>query len=513
MGTQIDKNTLLKAMKDYVYVTTQSGPIVPSKTKVIKMLTKQIPDPVKKPQDGEDWDHRTYDQNKPLVYGKNLITTRDLYKKVFTEAVTNTAYRGMRMNLASIDMKETHCKFIINRRDHDMLVELFYPNENENISVKLTSDTGLSNLYEVSLQSPQFVNNFGYTILKTCDELIDSNNTYDVGNDLDTMQTLNGLGNGSEDASNSWMATDSSIYHECVDSGLAQLLNMCNAVTLLEDGEQAPGAEAFAMDGEEQDIAPPENIPGMENNAIGAGDVNGSDDDKNALVDMKSAIFDNMSSVSHQALDTLGKILSQKMSQDAKEGGQTGRGFSLSPSEIYNGTKPMKNEDPKDVFNAFFKEFQELERNQVPEEKIQEFLDYLDDPQTADVSLTEFNDKLTEIFPDAMNAPTASPSDMSTSDLSLPGETAFGGGAASTDGFDLDAPVDPSAMDASNDFMNDGSFGAMMDQVGGEQVDLPPEGEDFAFGTEEDELGADVGPSQQPADKTKESAASLTNIG
>ena len=140
------------------------------------------------------------------------------------------------------------------------------------------------------------------------------------------------------------------------------------------------------------------------------------------------------------------------------------------------------------------------------------FLDYLDDPQTADVSLTEFNDKLTEIFPDAMNAPTSAPSDMSTSDLSLPGETAFNGDTASADGFDLDAPVDPSAMNPSNDFMNDGSFGAMMDQVGGEQVDLPPEGEDFAFGTEEDELGADVGPSQQPADKTQESAASLTNI-
>ena len=510
MGTQIDKNTLLKAMKDYVYVTTQSGPVVPSKTKVIKMLTKQIPDPVKKPQDGDDWDHRTYDQNKPLVYGKNLITTRDLYKKVFTEAVTNTAYRGMRMNLASIDMKETHCKFIINRRDHDMLVELFYPNENENISVKLTSDTGLSNLYEVSLQSPQFVNNFGYTILKTCDELIDSNNTYDVGNDIDTMQTLNGLGNGTEDASNSWMATDSSIYHECVDSGLSQLLNMCNAVNLLEDGEQAPGAEAFSMDGQEQDIAPPDNIPGMDNGgAIGAGDVNGSDDSKNALVNMKTDIFDNMSNVSHQALDTLSKILSQEMSQKAKEGGQTGRGFALSPSEIYNGTKPMKTEDPKYVFNAFFKEFPELERNQVPEDKIQEFLDYLDDPQTADVSLTEFNDKLTEIFPDAMNAPQASASDMSTSDLS---DLGFGDKTASPEGFDLDAPVDPSAMDASNDFMNDGSFGAMMDQVGGEQVDLPPEGDDFGFGLEEDELGADIGPSQQPADKTQESAASLTNI-
>ena len=510
MGTPIDKNKLLKAMKDYAYVTTQSGPVVPSKTKVIKMLTKQIPDPVKKPQDGDDWDHRTFDQNKPLIYGKNLITTRDLYKKVFNEAVTNTAYRGMRMNLASIDMKETHCKFIINRRDHDMLVELYYPNENDNISVKLTSDTGLNNLYEVSLQSPQFTKNFGYTILKTCDELIDSNNTYDVGNDLDTMQTLTGLGNGTEDQSNSWMATDSAVYHECVGSELSQLLNLCNAVSLLEDGEQAPGAEDFAMDDGQQDLDPPTNIPGMNNNGgMDAGDVNGGDSNSTELVNMKTELFDNPQSLSHQACDNLSKILSFEMADESKKGNQTGKGFALSASEIYNGTRPLKTEGYKNLLNAFFKEYPDLERNEVPSDKIQEFLDYLDDPNTAEVTLTEFNDVLTELFPDAMNKPDTTGSEMSTDQLDpLEGEAAVKN--PSSDGLNLDAPA---AVGGGSSFMNDGSWEATMDQVNdAPQVDLPPEGDEFGFGVQEDELGADMGPSQQPADKMKESAAAMTNI-
>lgn len=509
MGTPIDKNKLLKAMKDYAYVTTQSGPVVPSKTKVIKMLTKQIPDPVKKPQDGDDWDHRTFDKNKPLIYGKNLITTRDLYKKVFNEAVTNTAYRGMRMNLASIDMKETHCKFIINRRDHDMLVELYYPNENENISVKLTSDTGLNNLYEVSLQSPQFTKNFGYTILKTCDELIDSNNTYDVGNDLDTMQTLTGLGNGTEDPSNSWMATDSAVYHECVGSELSQLLNLCNAVSLLEDGEQAPGAEDFAMDDGQQEIEPPTNIPGMNNNGgMDAGDVNGGDsaDDGKQTTTLLDGLTENKSEVQNAALDTLAKIIAQQSADQAKN---SGSGYALSASEIFNGTQPLKNQGFDKIVPAFVKAFPEFEQTEVPQEQIDKFIEYINDPQTSEVSLSEFNDKLTEIFPDAMHKPDTTGSEMSTDQLDpLEGEASFNN--QSSDGLNLDVPA---ALNGGSSFMNDGSWASTMDQVNNApQVDLPPEGDEFGFGVQEDEFGADIGPSQQPADKMKESAAAMTNI-
>ncbi len=510
MGNPIDKNTLIKAMKDYVYVTTQSGPIVPSKTKVIKMLTKQTPNPVKKPQDSDDWDHRIYDQNKPLIYGKNLITTRDLYKKVFNEAVTNTAYRGMRMNLASIDMKETHCKFIINRRDHDMLVELYYPNENKNISVKLTSDTGLNNLYEVSLQSPQFTNNFGYTILKTCDQLIESNNTYDVGNDLDTMHTINGLGNGTEDQSNSWMATDSAIYHECVDSELSQLLNLCNAVSLLEDGEQAPGAADFAMDDGQQDFAPPSNIPGMDGNgSMGADDVNGSDSDAETTMTLIDGMTEKKSQVQNAALDTLAKIVSQKNADKAKDAGS---GFALSASELYNGTEPVKNKGFDDIMKAFINAFSDLEQVEVPVEQITKFIDYINDPQTSEVSLAEFNDKLTEIFPEALHKQDTTSSDMST-DIKeqLPGEEAIKN--QNSFGTSLDQPADPGIFGASS-YEQDGSFADMMDQANGgtPQVDIPPVGEDFGLGVGEDELGADIGPSQQPADKMKESAAAMTNI-
>ena len=510
---QIDKDKLLKAMKEMVYVSTESGPVVPSRTKVIKMLTKQVPDPVKKPQDNEDWDHREYDMNKPLTYGKNLITTRDLYKKVFTEAVTNTAYKGMRMNLASIDMKETHCKFIINRRDHDMLVELFYPNENENITVKLTSDTGLSNIYEVPLESPQFTNNFGYTILKTCDQLIDSNNTYDVGDDLDTMQFVNGLGNGTEDISNSWHAEDSAIYHESVGSELGKLLNMCNAINLLEDGEQAPGAEDFSMGGD--DMPAPDSVPGMD-----GGDVNGTDFSEvdDSLVNFKDALFDGKSDLTNvnasgvgvtggsSALDNLGKMISEKMADMVSGQNKQNSGISLSGKEIYTGTVGIMDQSPDSVINAFFQYYPELDTT-VAESQVQKFVEYINNPGTDNLTLAEFNDKLAELFPDVYTDGTAEDDNqMNTDNVGLPGEENFGGDV----GFDPNEPVDASFMGddfgGGGDFMDDGSFGAMMDQVGGDEVPLPDEG------GEDMEFGADNGPSQQAVDKQDEVIGAMTNI-
>jgi hypothetical protein len=74
----------------------------------------------------------------------------------------------------------------------------------------------------------------------------------------------------------------------------------------------------------------------------------------------------------------------------------------------------------------------------------------------------------------------------------------------------LDAPA---AFDGGSSFMDDGSWESTMDQVNNApQVDLPPADDEFGFGVQEDELGADMGPSQQPADKMKESAAAMTNI-
>ena len=517
--SHIDKEKLIKALKEFNYVSTQSGPIEPSRTKIIKAMTQQTLSPVSKPQDGEDWDKREYKLNKDLSYGKNLITTKDLYKKVFTEAVTNTAYRGMRMNLSSIDMKETHCKFIINRRDHEVMVELYYPNENENITVKLLTDNNLSNLYEVPLDSPQFMKNFGYTILKTCDELIDSNNTYDVGDDLDTMQTLGGFGNDLTDL-NDTLLQPSAMLRESVDSDLGKLLNLCNAVALMEadeeienapdaGGEQAPGADAFAMG---DDGGMPEPPP------MDSGDVNGTDagTGEDATINFRDALLDGeMQTINadgdsvngnSSALDNLSKVVAARMADMQKDARNGNTGVELSSDEIYHGTVGLDKQSPRDIINAFFEYFKELD-DMVTQKQVDQFMEFLTNPGTESITLDAFDRELKKIFPDKYDE---SSNDMGLDDGSLMGEESFGAGAG--DNFDMGEPVDVGGIMGGGDFMDDGSFGAMMDtvnppEVGDDSMDV---GMDFG-GSEE--FGANTDNSQQAVDKQDEAIGALTNIG
>ena len=51
MASHIDKDKLIKALKELNYVSTKSGPVEPSRTKVIKAMTQQTLAPVDKPQD------------------------------------------------------------------------------------------------------------------------------------------------------------------------------------------------------------------------------------------------------------------------------------------------------------------------------------------------------------------------------------------------------------------------------------------------------------------------------
>ena len=525
--SHIDKEKLIKALKEFNYVSTKSGPIEPSRTKIIKAMTQQTLSPVSKPQDGEDWDKREYKLNKDLSYGKNLITTKDLYKKVFTEAVTNTAYRGMRMNLSSIDMKETHCKFIIVRRDHEVMVELYYPNENENITVKLLTDNSLSNLYEVPLDSPQFLKNFGYTILKTCDDLIDSNNTYDVGDDLDTMQTLGGFGNDLTDL-NDTLLQPSAMLRESVDSDLGKLLNLCNAVALMEakevsdevsdevientpdeGDEQAPGAEAFSMGSNDSILEP---------TPMNSGDVNGTDagTGEDATINFREALLDgDMQTINadgdsvngnSSALDNLSKVVAARMADMQKDTRNGNTGVELSSDEIYHGTVGLDKQSPRDIINAFFEYFKELD-DMVTQKQIDQFMEFLTNPGTESITLDAFDRELKKIFPDKYDE---SSNDMGMDDVSLMGEDRFGAGAE--DNIDLGEQVDVGGITSGDSFMDDGSFSAMMDTVN------PPEGDDGSmdlgmdFGGSE-EFGANTDNSQQAVDKQDEAIGALTNIG
>lgn len=483
-----DKKSLLKAMKDMYVVSTQSGPVVPSKAQTIKVLKDQILDPVSAPQDREKWDRRTYDKNTSLLTGFNV---EDLYKKVVMEATSKTEYKGMRLNLQSIDMKRSHCKFVVERQGHETLIEIYYPNVNGNITAKLITDDHLSELYEVPLDSPQFQVNFGFTILKSIDKLRKESGQYSVTDDLNTQQILNGMGSAVYDVNQSNIQPGA-MLRESVDYNLAGLMNLCNAVLEAEGdgedqmagdgaGEQAPGAQAFNAPGGDQDP-----MAELADTANGPGDVNGTDDKTNDTVNLRDALVDPASTMPNEEraqlinpdgsnvngekseLDNLAKMVSEMLVQRKADDGYKPK---LGSNDIYNGFTGLKNSTEKSLWEQFFEENEALGNLEVPTSKVKELHEYLQDPGVSELTYDRFTHKLAELFPEAYNGGKPKDDVMSVADLSTPGDDIFSSGngmdgmagLAGSAGGDEAATVPDFGNASTPDYMNDGSTAELVD--------------------------------------------------
>ena len=191
------------------------------------------------------------------------------------------------------------------------------------------------------------------------------------------------------------------------------------------------------------------------------------------------------------------------MQKDTRNGNT---GVELSSDEIYHGTVGLDKQSPRDIINAFFEYFKELD-DMVTQKQIDQFMEFLTNPGTENITLDAFDRELKKIFPDKYDE---SSNDMGMDDVSLMGEDSFGAGAG--DNINMDEQVDTGSIIGGGSYMDDGSFSAMMDTVnpsddGDGSMDL---GMDFG-GSEE--FGANTDNSQQAVDKQDEAIGALTNIG
>lgn len=429
MEKKFDKKQLFEAIQGLSYVTTTSGPVVPAKSKQIEVMTKQILGPITKPQDNEKHDKRLYDKNPALTSSRPFMTIKDIYGKVIhslTEATSKTADHSMRLNLSSIDMEETHCKFIVNRHDTRVLVEMYYPNVNKNISIKLLTESGNSKLYEVSLDSDQFRMNFGYTILKSIDALNEANG-YSVTDDIENADILDGMGTAMRDV-NDTIIQPSAMIRESVDAGLSKLLKICNDAAMFEaegdaeGDEQAAGAGNFEAPAGED----PSNINGMsgpdEMVAQTPGSVNAENENPEAddMVNFRDALIKLMSGNSVPGVDSISNIdtdttsnsdasfglgtLEKLIAQNAHLLITSGQDTNLNPVSVdgilHGGVGIINGSSAIEKANAFLNYYSELDTD-VTLQQMDEFVKFINNPG-EDVNLSMFADKMKQIFGDTV---------------------------------------------------------------------------------------------------------------
>lgn len=177
--TQYDKSELITKLKGYKVVSTESGPIKPAKEQLIKAMTDGVMPPVGN-QMSNEWDRRIYNERNPYFDGKSRKTVKD----IMSEAASQTAAQGLRMDLSSIDAEQAHCKELVSRRGKDYVLDMYYPNTKGDLSIIIKDQFGNVKQVELAIDSDDYMNHLGDRILETIDSF-DADR--DVAPDLDTL--------------------------------------------------------------------------------------------------------------------------------------------------------------------------------------------------------------------------------------------------------------------------------------------------------------------------------------
>lgn len=461
-----DVSKLMKAFKE---IRTTSGPVKPATSAVIDTMKSYVT-PVKGDPTKIDWRKQLTRMNGSLLSRRNYLDITKITEKAITESVSSTPSSALRLDLHSIAMDGVHSKFSMTRRGYPVDVELMYPNAEGKISVRVTANGTEFSCYDIDVNSPQFTDNFGLSIIKSVDDVIKKNaeqgdgtsNMYDFGLD----QTVGGSGTGysqtgvglgeSVNACKCRAPSDGCSLHP----DMYALRDLCRAVVEADDA--APGADAFAAPaGAAQ--APDPSAASAVNAGPDAVAAPGAAQEDAPTEDFKSWAKDHVTTSLGGTLDKIAKIVSGCMSEDLKN---STKGIVYGSEELYNGTQGLKNEDFDSIIDAFLTYYDKFAGEQKISD-LEKLCDYIDN---HDADIHSFNSFVAGAFPDKYGIQAQS---ANTDALSLPDDP-FGSNPVDNV---LPQTPQPQSAPAPDAYMN-GGIGGMMDYadniagggVGGELV-------------------------------------------
>lgn len=381
-----DKDSILKQLK---VITNTSGPVIPAKTSIIKTMKSLFTNENGANHNDVDL---IYDKNGSLLEKKKYFTINAITKKLITESVSSTPSTAFRLDLHSIVMNSNHSKFSLTRKGRPVIVELLYPNANNNITVKITLDGINSNIYEIGLDSDQFINNFGVSIIKSIDKLIEKNTNVEISNSDDNLS----FGLNSND-----IGPNSTTNGYALESALYGLKNMCARFEADEDtGDESTdntqsefGAEDFSANPDQANDSA--GMGGMGDFDMGdkTKETQESEDENNDTIDFKEYAKDRFDTTEGATLDKIAKIVSNCLANDLKNHTQ---GISYSADDLYKGTDGIRSEGFDSIINAFLEYYDKFEGMQKIED-LDKLTEYIDN---HDADINEFNKFIAGAYPD-----------------------------------------------------------------------------------------------------------------
>lgn len=307
----------------FAYVHTESGPIKPAKAVPIEMMKNIVASIQGKHVRGEkgtNWADLAKKVNKDCnPHGYTTIQT--ILNKALTEAAAQAVGQSLfRLDLGNVVCDSAHAKFKINRRNHSVIVDMLYPNDNGNITIRYNVDDVAEKMFELSLDSEHYINGFGRTIIECCDAAIKEAEEMTEEDDI--------------------YETDEFGYQPIMSADMRGLLKMTNAIMESDFGEAdfaAPAPDAGGMDAGMGGGADMGGGAGGGVASLG-GDVERPEDEVNFADSCLSQLSTPRSQDSSQngSFTRLTSILADKM---AMEGKKNGEGVPLTGKQVRDGTQ------------------------------------------------------------------------------------------------------------------------------------------------------------------------------
>lgn len=350
----------------FAYVHTESGPVKPAKAvpiETMKNIVASIQGKHVRGEKGTNWAELAKKVNKDCTpHGYTTIQT--ILNKALTEAAAQSVGQSLfRLDLGNVVCDAAHAKFKINRRNHSVVVDMLYPNDNGNITIRYNVDDVAEKMFELSLDSEHYINGFGYTIIKCCDDAIKE--AEEMTEEEDIYSTENG-------------------YQPIMSADMRGLLGIANAIMESDMGGDAggfgeadfaaPAPDAGGMGGDMGGGA-----PGGEGGGAASlgGDVEKDDDEVNFADECMANLSTETSLDSEQngSFARLTDILADKMANEARK---NSHGIVLTGKQISKGTKgistTMSAAEKISEFQRYYPQFEGM----VTKKELDAFLLFLE---------------------------------------------------------------------------------------------------------------------------------------
>lgn len=322
---------------------------------------------------------------------------KEVSNKFMLEAVSQSKTNAFRLDIGKLVLDKCHSKVSVSRHARKFLVEFLYPNANDKITIKVTTDGVDGIIEQVGLEDEEYTKNFSVYIISLIDKLNEQANSQSIKVNDNSIDGL--VFDQTEEVSTGpAMATSLTGNPNLWESNSLESFN--HLVAMVEADDESEGSDDafndlsddFSEDLNAGDINDDDDFSADDFSAdggdfdlgdmsLGGGPGSGSLSDMDSVNDGASGVqaedyvqFKDKTDWTNESLRNMQKLVAAAASQEMKKG----EGVILTSDEVLNGTSGMVGDSNYEIIEKFLKVYPEIDGIDIPVELMDQIEDKLE---------------------------------------------------------------------------------------------------------------------------------------